>query len=188
MATTSEVEICNMSLEELGVDTITSLTDDTSKRAQTCNRHYEATRDELLKMHDWHWARKRVALNRLVATPLNDYSWQFQLPTDFLRVVKAYPEGCPYNIVGTLLESNEPSVNLLYVWRVTDPLTFDPLFVSALAYRLAWKMAMTLTGSRERASDMLQKYSDALGISTNRDSSSDTPDEYVSDNLQAVRW
>lgn len=188
MATTSEVEICNYALGELGVDPITSLTDDTSKRAQQCNRIYGPTRDELLQLHDWHWARKRVALNKLSDTPAFGYSAQFQLPTDFLRIVEISPAGVVHSITGTVLETDEAAIKILYVWRVTDPLTFSPLFVSALTYKLAERLAKPLTGDLNLKQMMKNRYDELFTSSAGRDSSSDTLQEYRSDNLLAARW
>ena len=188
MATTSEVEICNLALGELGVDPITSLTDDTSKRAQECNRKYGPSRDSILQSHDWHWARKRVALNLETATPAFGFSYQYSLPVDFLKVVETSPEGMTFKITGNVLECNETAVKILYVARITDPSAFSPLFVDALTFKLAERMAKSLTGDLNLKQIMQGRYNELFGMSANRDSTSDTPVEYRSDNLLVVRW
>ena len=57
----SEAEICNLALQEVGAQRILSLNDDTVE-AKLCKDFYSNVRDELLRSHPWKFAIKRVAL------------------------------------------------------------------------------------------------------------------------------
>ena len=55
----SDVNICSRSLQELGEEPISALTDN-NKRAEKCNLIYSSVRDNLLSMHPWKFALRRV--------------------------------------------------------------------------------------------------------------------------------
>lgn len=57
-----DVGICNMALSAIAAqNTIASLTEQ-STEAQQCALHYATTRDELLRSHDWNFAKQQVPL------------------------------------------------------------------------------------------------------------------------------
>ena len=58
----TDVSIVNMALLKLGADTITALTDTTSKEAVTANALWEQVRDYVLTAHEWKCAIKRADL------------------------------------------------------------------------------------------------------------------------------
>ena len=82
----SKVEICNLALQNVGANSITSLVEGTAE-ANECSLRYDTARLALLNMHIWNFAVKRAQLARLTATPEFNYNYKFQLPTDFLYMV-----------------------------------------------------------------------------------------------------
>src|SRR5690606_7797987 len=81
------VSICNMALGELGINAITSL-DQATADARLCNRFYEQTRDEVLRAHPWNFAIKRVNLSAISTAPVFGWLYQYQLPSDYLRLIQ----------------------------------------------------------------------------------------------------
>src|SRR4030043_2361618 len=59
--TEAEVVLCNQSLDRLGAATFTYAAQ-TSNEALKCIRHYEQTRDALLRSFDWPFASARAEL------------------------------------------------------------------------------------------------------------------------------
>lgn len=57
----NKIDICNEALDKLGVETITSFSDD-SKQARHCSRRYDRLRKKLLRSHWWNFAIKREIL------------------------------------------------------------------------------------------------------------------------------
>lgn len=53
----------------------------------------------------------------------------------------------PYQIVGNQIYTDESEAVISYIQNITDENRFDPLFVDALVYRLASKLARPLAGS-----------------------------------------
>ena len=164
----SEVQICNMALTELGAGKISDLLTDNNEKAVLCRIFYEPTVDEVLRSHEWNsaiWYQSLAEVastdDNYLLTDYNEWSYQFQLPTDpfCLRPLEIpdYPK-YDYEIVSGYLITNLETVVLKYIRRLTDPTMFDPVLVKAIAYRLASEMAVKITGSRQDRADMVVLY------------------------------
>lgn len=137
--------------------------EDSSQAARACNALYSQTRDEVLRSHHWNFAISRQILSRLSDNPPFEWQYQYQLPEDFIRLVQLNGYGETeatrhYEISGTALLTNEGEAKIKYVRRATNTNTFDPLFVEALAVKLASKLALTLSGNRNLPGELLTEY------------------------------
>lgn len=141
----SIVGICSNALRKLGDDSITSLSDN-SDRARLCNNLYAEVRDELLQLRNWNFAIARTSLARLADTPAFEWSFQYQLPSDCIRVIHLQYLSEPYKVEADKLLSDAESVNVTYLKQETDPNLYAPLFVSALEARLVAELAYPITG------------------------------------------
>jgi hypothetical protein len=156
----TETSICNMALDELGANKISNVETDTSVQAVKCRTHYEATRDALIRSHEWRFASGRETLTVSATTP--DFEWDFQypLPTDFMRMKSIY-EGRfsnenyrSYALEGNTLLTNEDSMEIRYVKKVTDVSEFDSLFIQVFVLSLALKLT-SLAGANPKAKDSI---------------------------------
>ncbi len=149
----SETKICNLSLSDLGSTRINDLGDSTesSTPAILCRLHYEPVRDAALQLHRWRFNSGRETLVRDTTDP--DFEWgaQFILPTDYLSMRSIY-EGRfsdenirSYDLEGDRLLTNETTMEIRYIKKVTDVTKFDPLFVQLLVLQLDLKLVMPLT-------------------------------------------
>lgn len=157
-----ETSIANLALAKLGISPIMALTDD-SKPAQFASRLYEQTRDEVLQGHRWNFAIARAELTRLAENPPFEWAYAYQLPVDCLRVLQCNGYGIHerqdyWTVESSRLLSNSSEAKLRYVRRVTDGSLYHPLFVEALACKLASKLATPLTSSKGIASALLEEY------------------------------
>ena len=162
-----ETSIVNLALAKLGVSPIMALTDD-SKPAQFAKRFYEQTRDEVLQGHRWNFAMKRATLNRLATAPEFEWSFAYQLPDDCLRIVQVNgyePTERPgeWSVEARSLLTNAETAEVRYIARVKDATFYHPLFVEALAVKLASVLAAPLTGSRDLPGAFLQEYAALTG-------------------------
>jgi hypothetical protein len=163
----SETTICNLALSKLGAARIAALTDATPE-ARACNMMYEHTRDQVLRGHRWNFALQRAVLTQLSTAPLFGWAAQYALPTDCLRVfqlnsyeVQEYPD--MWEVEGQNLLTDETTANVKYVARITNADLFDPIFVKALATKLAADMAKTITGSNTITSELVTEYEKITG-------------------------
>ena len=159
---TSETELCNIALTRLGHQQISSL-DEASKAGRLCNLHYGPTRDSVLRAHPWNFAVKRVTLSLDVPTPNHEYTYQHSLPSDFLRIVRTHYEAegyasADYRIEGLKLVSDDSTVKIEYIAKITDVSQFDALFVDVLAQRLAAEMAVALTDNQAATKTLWEIY------------------------------
>lgn len=149
----SETKICNLSLSDLGSKRINDFSDTTENTTQAilCRLHYEPVRDATAMLHRWRFNSGRETLSRDATDP--DFEWgaQFILPNDYLSMRSVY-EGRfsdenvrSYDLEGDRLLTNETTMEIRYIKKVTDVTKFAPLFVQLLVLQLDLKLVMPLT-------------------------------------------
>ena len=105
----SVVQICNSALNQLGAASITALTDN-SKNARLCNERYNTVRDSVFRSHPWNSLIKRIQLAQNTSTPVYGFSYQFNLPSDCLRVLTIDAYNSDYKVEGRKILCNTSSV------------------------------------------------------------------------------
>lgn len=172
----SIIEICNIALSRLGNSrTINSLSEK-SKEAGLCDLHYESARLEVLADFDWNFAIKRVALADTGSAP-SDWQFSYRYPTDCQRIVDImvpgnrnpaerfrveYQVGSDSDGTGRLIYTDQQNAWLRYVSDITDPNMFDPLFRSALSWKLASEIGMPLPSAPNLVQNCLTMYSQII--------------------------
>jgi len=153
MATSSaDINIINRALALLGVSSITSLSD-TSKPAATASVLWDDTRAAVFRSHPWNCLTKRVALAQSSTTPAYGYTYQYQLPADFLRLIQLENATDNYQIENDFILYDNDTLNIQYLALITDVTKYDTLLVDTLAARLAAELAQPLlqsTGAMEK--------------------------------------
>lgn len=145
----SEVEICNQALILLGDAPLLALTEN-NDRARIANRMYAPSRDAVLRAHPWNFAIVRATLAQEATPPEFGYGYQYALPTDplALRILGVNEDTAgdiDWVIEGRKLLTDETSIQIKYIGRITDCNLFDTLFIDALVARLASKFCLALT-------------------------------------------
>jgi hypothetical protein len=174
----SQVDVCNQALVKVGAARITSLSDGT-KQADTLNAVFDIKRDAELASHPWTFAIKRVQLPASSTAPLGtDWAYAYPLPSDYLAMVQvgesyafydsssgSDPEtgGPLFGIESNAVLTSEPSpLFVRYIYRVTNAGLFPPLFVEALACRLAAELCESLTQSTSKREAAWMEYRQAI--------------------------
>jgi hypothetical protein len=171
----SNVAIANLALTKLGDLRILNLTDNT-KPAREVNAVFDMARDYLQRRFSWRYCIKRANLAADSGTPLWDWSYQYQIPTDCLRIIQVgqwYPSpdlsdlistgGQEYVVEGKYILSNQAGpLKLRYLSRVTDPVQFDTAFDMAFSAYLAYLVAEPLTASAEQKQMAYNDYRNAI--------------------------
>lgn len=167
----AQVEICNRALLKLGADTITSLSE-ANVKARVMSALWDTCRKAELRKRNWNFALARASLAKLSTAPSWGFGNQFQLPTDFLRIVQVSDvyvapglndyrdsDDSPYAVEGqTILTDFDDPLKIRYVKDVTDPGVFDALFVEVLACKLAFEGCYKITQSREGQKIAMEDY------------------------------
>lgn len=157
-----ETFICNQALGLLGSGKIMSLNDE-SKEGRFCKRFYAQTRDEVSAEHRWNFAIKRQTLSRLSAAPASEWDYQYQTPNDCLRVLQVNgfeitEPNRTFSVEGGVVLTDCEGANIRYIARIEDANLYPPIFIEALAVKIASKLAQPITGSRDLPEALLQKY------------------------------
>lgn len=146
---TSNVSIANRALQKLGAKRISSLTQD-HPNARSMNAAFEQVRDAELRRYVWSFAisRASVAADAVDAIDVGGGTWKrYSLPNDFLRLIRDDESGfhVDWKIEGLYILSTDASpLTFKYVAKIEDPTFYDPLFVEALAAKLALECAIEI--------------------------------------------
>jgi hypothetical protein len=151
MSELSPTNIVNQALERFGARPITDLITDTSVNAQKARRVYDQTRTALLRSHFWRFARARATLSTST-TPDFEWDYQFDLPSDFLRMISVYDDGAAenqlsddsYALEGKKILSQSATLYIRYIKNVGDVNLMDPLFIEVFILMLAKKLAKAI--------------------------------------------
>lgn len=157
----SVVDICNTALNQLGASTILTLTED-SKNARLCNARYTQIRDAVFRSHPFNCLQKRVELSSSTTTPAWGYSFKYDLPGDCLRLLRILDYDSDHKVEGRSILSNNSSMKILYISRITDPNQYDELLRETISAALAADIAYAITSNNTTQQNMIALYQDKL--------------------------
>lgn len=173
----SETAIANMALAYLGSTTIASLAD-TSTEATFANLFFDQVRAQVMREHPWNFAKVRAQLAALVDTPEHTYAYQYQLPTDCLRLLEV--KDCyDWKVEsGHILCDLKSPIYITYIKDETDVTKWDSLFTQTVVYKLAAELAYAITADAKKRAELYQEYMITLQTAKKVDGSEDVPDEF----------
>ena len=179
----SAVEICNMALSNIGQsDRIDDLLE-ASVPAEQCNLWFVHCRDYVLRADcDWPFATAFAQLAEVAVNPDPEFPHAFAVPNDCMRIRRivnpAFPQGyfphchggyalpaippIPYRVINgssqRLIATILDAVKLEYTMKIEAPEIFDPMFVDALSWYLASKIAPGLGKDTSIAGNCFAQY------------------------------
>lgn len=189
------VQLANRALIKLGVQTIANPLENTEP-ARVMRVVYDDLCRSELRINPWLFAIGRVDLPALLTPPTFGYANQFELPSDFIRVVQigdfydfaAVREGtnapfAPYSIEGSAILTNYGApLRLRYIRDVTEaPDIWDVSFREAFACRLAMEVCETLKKSTSAYAKAKEDYRDAIR-EARRLNAIESPPQFLPDN------
>lgn len=185
---TSEVQICSNALLLLGAQTINSFDDETDRALLVSNLWPNAL-DAILRAHPWNCAIKRVALAPDATAPINDYSYQFTLPSDCLRVLSVGDrEDRPqFEIEGRKILADDNPLYLRYVYRNEDIPSWDSLLVQAAEAYMAMTCAYPITKSASMLDAMAKLWQLKVQHARSVDGMENPPEDFGDFPLLSVR-
>ena len=147
----TDIRICSDALLMLGGKAISSFNEGTSA-SNTCDRLYPGVKYSTLQSYPWSFSFKKVQLAQTINTPVNQYRYEYQLPSDRLGAIRraynstAIGVGTFNNwvIQGDKLLTNETTVVIDYQFAPTES-EMPAYFVQLLKYMMAWHLADPIT-------------------------------------------
>jgi len=159
----------------LGAARIISLSDDV-KTARSLSAMWSMTLNAELRAHNWRFAIARASLPALVDAPNWGYNLQYQLPSDFLRMVQVDEyltnvnsgwyisnDTSPFSIEsGKILTDIAAPLKIRYVRTIKDTTEFDSTFAELLAIKLAIRICEDITNSSTQRQMLWDEYKIAM--------------------------
>lgn len=177
----SEIDLANIGLTMLGEAPILSIDNETPVQ-QACNILWPtAVRDFVLSEHPWNGALKMASLSQLAGTPLFDWTYQYVLPSDCLRVMRTDSDGTSWRVgIGSddttkVLLYNYSTCKIEYLFRQTNVNYYSPSLQTAMGARFAMMLSTVLTAHRGKLEDMSKAYLHFLGIAKASDGQESSP-------------
>jgi hypothetical protein len=170
------ITICNLALGELRAQPLADIADETIE-ARECARYYPQCLRVLLERHDWSFADRRATLALLTTNDRpNEWGYAYALPADCAMPVQIVTDIAasrayywPYDwsptaqwqnsfiVENRTLYSQIPDAILEYSTATIDDPAMSGLFVDALVYTLASRLATPLRDDRTIKGQLLQQ-------------------------------
>lgn len=182
---TSAIQISSNALILLGHPPIASF-DEPGAGPQAAANLYEQSYLNMLTIHRWRFATKKVQLARLTEAPLNGYTYQFQLPSDLLYLIRK-DIGTNYEIFGDRLHSNNSTEEIDYIHRVNED-NLPPYFIKAFEFFMASQLAIPVVGNSTRADYYAGMYEMQLKRAKFADSTQRPQDTFSASPYTQVRF
>lgn len=185
----SSVSICSNALLMLGAKPISSLSEK-GDHPRLCSNLYPSVRDDVLRLHPWNCATKRVILAPLATPPDFDFTQQFQLPPDWLRTIQAGRKGesIPYRSEGQKILASVNALPLVYCFRNTVETSWSVNLIHIMELAMAAKMAYAVTSSASMRDSMRDEFARELKAAKAIDGQDDPPEEFDEGTLLESRF
>ncbi|XAI95349.1 tail tubular protein [Nostoc phage Nsp-JY18] len=186
----SDIFICNLALGHLGKKRINAL-DEALSEARECAQYYDHVRRIMLQSSNWTFARKRLALAQTTADFETRWPYTYTRPSDALAIRRILPPEADrqYGSKKIPFEVREGKVYTIlspayaeYTFDLTDVARYSPMFIDAMAYRLASFVAGPLTRSDKLQDRMEKKAEIAQSMAVSADAAQDNPTYFYDDN------
>ena len=182
--TTSAIQMASNALVLIGHPPISSF-DEPGAGARAASNLYESSYTNLLTLTRWRFAAKKVQLSRFAASPLNQYTYQFQLPDDLLYLINTL-NGEDYEVYEDRLFANYMDISIDYIFRV-DESRLPAYFIKAFQFSFASELAIPVTANSTRAAEYDKKYKEQVAQAFYLDASQRPSDEKLTSEYIDVR-
>jgi hypothetical protein len=154
----SAVEICSNALINLGDSPISDFGEATDN-ARRCNALYPSLRLALMRSHPWACLQERLILSPETAAPAFEWSYQFLLPSDCLRVLSVGETGfeIDYRLEGRKILANDNILNLIYLKDKVES-DWDAMLTDGMILMMTWRLAWPVTKSAAVRDSVAREY------------------------------
>lgn len=175
----SRTEIANLALGHFGQYRITDI-DERSPTAEAVRDCWTICRDSILRAHHWNFATTPAVLTKLSTPPAFGWTAQWQLPSDFLKMVTVNgvysgTRDTEFTVRGTVLLNNDSKAEIEYIRIVPECELWDPNFVEAFALKLAETVAPRLSLSGTQAESLARRTENAGLLASHSDAVDSRP-------------
>lgn len=159
----NKLEIANNALARVGIRQLQSLDED-SADARLVNLLINDSILEVLREAKPRSARKRVELTRDSSAPLFGYSYQYQIPADYIGGLECYnsygqkDETLFWEIEGDKILSNAGSLFCSYIYYLDDFDKLDIMTARIISLKLAIQLSFSKTENKFLTESLINEY------------------------------
>ena len=162
----SKTDISNSALARIGEPPIMSL-DDNTPRARACKREFELAVREVSRRHVWKTLKGRTELTELSTEPEFGWDAQYQLPSDFIRIVRLNGYDTDfvqdlYDIEGSVLLTDADEAKIEYIKYVEDTSQYDDMLVECVTLNLAYRIGTQILQDQNLSETNRLRYEQAI--------------------------
>lgn len=169
----SQLDICNMALSNIGANLMTSLADGNAT-ARLVLLHWDRCLTAVLREYPWGFATKVAKLSlldpkgTLNGYETEGYAYSYVYPYDCLKMweVKENDRKADFEIrydgIRKIIATDAEEAAARYTVLVNDTSLYDPSFVDALIFKLAYELNNAKTGNAQQTAEMKTRYIEAL--------------------------
>jgi hypothetical protein len=179
-----KIKLISDAVVKLGDAPVLTL-DDGRVAAIAGDARYNGIVRKILAKHHWGFARKQQSLSRLTGVAFGNYQFAFQLPADWVLIIRTDPAG-DFAIYGDQLHTNQDAVRLEYVYHAPEA-KWPNYFAEVVVCKLAEELALPVTGARTLKAEMGLEYDRALGDAYWADAQGQTAVAFHDNPLRDVR-
>lgn len=181
------LEICNSALVKCGAELITS-TSDPAKRAVLVKTRYPFVKAKLLNKYSWNFAKIRTTLTAEATVPAFEYTAEYIVPDDYIRILKLDDSILKYKEEGgKILTDGSGDLKILYIADIEEadfPTPFGELLASALAMDICYSLVQSNTLYTRLESNFDMEIRELRSLH----SQSGNGDEFIADTYTVVRY
>lgn len=173
--TYTRTSLANRALDIVSKDTELDIDAATSATGKLVLRNYDAVFKRCLRKAQWPWAIKRMALNPSADEPVNEFTYAFDLPSGFEKLIRIWPSRVPYKREGRQILCDENAITIKYIDNaaIQDPSVIDSDFAEYFAHELAAAIIMKVTDSvalRKEVRDLAkERFTEAAALFSQED-------------------
>lgn len=181
----TELSIANLALGRLGVERISSLSED-SHRAELLNDYLHQSRKDILEQYPWSFAIKRAELDNNGNTPAFEWGFEFEMPADLVRIVSEYNDE-EWLEEGDKILANAETLQVRYISNDVSTDRYTPTFKKVWYITLAAELSYSLTQNESLREALLTEAEDVAMGSRSFNSMASSPQHFKINDFTDVR-
>ncbi len=188
-------QICNFALASLGEAPISNIENPSTDIEQLMQLYYPLLRDATLEEKDWTFATRRLVLEIVDADGEHwGYGNSFTVPNDVARVIDVRdnphdnaPSDLKWRFEDRKIICDANKIYVRYIIDNIDPSTFSPMFVQALAARIAAEACIPVTENVGLSQQLWNVFSNKLSEAIHNDNLQGKSQQLHATKLMRVR-
>lgn len=199
----SKFNICSMALTKLGKKPISSFQDQSNiEAAEICGLLWNDESDFILSCYSWRFNSTKATLARLDETPINEWEYSYQMPSDKLNIRAVYNSNSStatpvtgFEIFGNKIYTDENTIIIDYQ-IAKEPIDWPTYFVQFAVAHMASVLAPSVGSPSDQARwDQIawgpaqdNRKGGLFGLAKDLDSKIMPPEQIIDNELIAARF